>query len=256
MADPVQATDATPAAAAPAADASLLDGGVVGATGAEGVAPAKPAAEAATPESKPAGDKPAGDDKVADEKVRDLLADDDDGTPEKKADGPADAEAKAPETYEAFTLPEGVVMDEALLAKATPVLKSVAGGLTQEDAQKLVSFFADVQADAAKQQLDGFNQVKKDWINELKTDSEFGGDKFDKTVGAAKAVIAKYGDKGLLNELKEWGWGNNPRLIRLLARVHANLSEDTLVKADTAAQPGAPRKPWEIMYGDSMKPKE
>ena len=243
----------TPTPAPESADVSLLDDAGAGAPGAQSSASPETKAADAKTESKPA-DK-AGDDGKGDAKAEaDLLADDEDGTPEEKADGPADADkGKAPETYEAFTVPEGVAIDEETLAKATPVFKDV--GLSQEQAQKLVSLYADMQQAAAEQTLAGFQQVKQDWTAQIKADQDFGGDKLPRTLSAAKAVLAKYGDGELRNDLREWGWAKHPGLIRLLARVQADLSEDTLVTADPASQPGAPKRPENILWPD-MIPKE
>lgn len=227
-------TGETPAAdVTPAADAAdlLADAPAADAAPVETKADDKPAAE-----SKPADDKKAGDDEKPEAKADgDLLADDDEGKSPEDKDGQADkSKDGAPETYEAFTLPEGVQLDEAALAEATPAFKEV--GLSQEQAQKLVDVYAKLQQSAAEKTLAGFNQIKNDWKASLKADPEFGGDKLPQTVGAAKAVLAKYGDKNLVNDLKEWGWANHPGLIKLLARVRGHLSEDTLETGDAAAQ--------------------
>lgn len=214
----------------------------------EGAAPAET-------ESKPADDKKAGDDGKGEAKAEaDLLADDDEGkTPEGKdgqADKPEDAK---PETYEALTLPEGVQIDEAALAQA----KTLFGEhkIPLETANKLVAFYAQQQQEAANQTLAGFTQVKKDWQAAIKADAEFGGDKLPQTLGAAKAVLGKFGDKTLLNDLKEWGWANHPGFIKLLARVNAHLSEDTLVTADATTQ-AAPKSAAEIMWPGMFQKQE
>lgn len=243
MADGTPAlADATPVA--DAADATLLDD----AAPAAGDTPApepkaddKPAAES-KPDAKASGD----DEKGEAQAEPDLLADDDEGKSPEDKDGPADkSKDGAPETYEAFTLPDGMELDEKAMAKATPVLKEL--GHDQEKAQKLVSLFAELQQEAAAQQLAGFNQVKRDWYNAFKSDPEFGGDKFDQSRGAAKAVLAKYGDKELVNDLKEWGWINHPGLAKLLARVNADLSEDKLERGDPASQ-SRPKTVAERLY--------
>lgn len=204
------------------------------------------AADAVATESKPADDKKAGAD--GEGETPDLLADDDDGKTPDKADGQAtDKKDETPETYEAFTFPEGVIVDEGVLAKATPILREI--GADQEKAQKLVSFFADVQQEQAAQQLAGFNQVKKDWQAEIKADPEFGGDKLPETLGAAKDFLARFGDAKLRSDLKEWGWANHPGLIRALAKARAHLSEDTLVTADATAQPSKPKSIEERLWG-------
>lgn len=239
------------AAATPEAETSLVE--TTPAAVAESATPETKAADVAAEESKPAQ---AGDDGKGEpaKGEADLLADDEDGTPKDKADGQADADkGKAPETYEAFTLPEGIAIDEATLAKATPIFKEA--GLSQEQAQKLVSLYADMQQATAEQTLAGFQQLKQDWSSQIKADQTYGGDKLPKTLSAAKAVLTKFGDANLRNDLKEWGWANHPGLIRLLAKVQAELSEDTLVTADTAAQPAAPKRLEEILWSDNS-PKE
>lgn len=248
MAGETPAVADTPAA--DAADVALLDDAPAADAAAK---PADAKAETPATESKPADDKKAGDDAAKGDDPA-LLADDDEGTPEKKADGQPDADkGKAPETYEAFTLPDGIQLDEEALASATPVFKDV--GLNQEQAQKLVSLYADMQNKAAASQVAGFQQVKQAWVSEIKSDAEFGGAKLTQTLGAAKAVIGKYGDKALLNDLKEWGWANHPGLIRMLARVNADLSEDTLVNADAAAQ-AAPKSAAEILWPSMYQKQE
>lgn len=248
----VQPSESETPAADTSADVSLVDDA--------GAAEADKPGDAAPEETKAEADKPADESKPEakadgkdgekgkdEESAPDLLADDDDGkSPDEKADGQADAKkGEAPETYEAFTLPEGVQLDEAAVAKVTPVFKDI--GLTQEQAQKLVTQYAELQQAAAEQQVAGFNQIKKDWAAEIKSDAEFGGDKLKETLGAAKAVLGTFGDKALMSDLKEWGWANHPGLIRLLARVKAHLSEDSLVQADTAAQ-SRPRSAAELIY--------
>lgn len=206
-------------------------------------------------ESESAGDKPAGDDgaKATPQAGEvDLLADDDKGTPEEKADGQADAD-KAPEAYEAFTLPEGMVLDDATLAIATPVFREA--GLDQAKAQKLVDVYVQLQQAAAEQQTANFLKVKSDWAAAIKADPEFGNERLPQTLGAAKAVIAKYGDKELLSDLREWGWSNHPGLLRMLAKINAELSPDTLVNADAAAQP-KPKQPWEVLWPNMTQPQE
>lgn len=249
MSGDAPATDATPAADAAATD--LLD-----APAADAAAPvtddkgAAPATES-KPDAKASGDDGKGE---ADKAAPDLLADDDEGKTPDKPDGQADGKTEAvPETYEAFTLPDGVQLDEAVLAQATPVFKDV--GLNQEQAQKLVSFYAGMQAEAAAQQVADFNKIKSEWAGELKADSEFGGENLSKTTGATKALIGKFGSPRLLNDLKEWGWGNHPEFQRMCARINAALSPDTTVVADAAHQT-APKSAAEVLWPGMYQNKE
>ena len=63
--------------------------------------------------------------------------------------------------YADFTMPEGLTIDEALLAEALPIFKEL--GLTQEQAQKMVDFEAKKVQAGQQNQLETFNQLIKDW---------------------------------------------------------------------------------------------
>lgn len=127
-------------------------------------------------------------------------------------------------TYADFALPEGVSLNEGLLEQVTPLFKEL--GLNQDQAQKLVDFQAQ-QVQASQQgQIEAFNQLKTDWIEQAKKDSEIGGDKFEETVGTAKQAISKFGNEGLTKLLNEFGIGNHPEVIRFMAKVGTLTKED------------------------------
>src|SRR5437879_843733 len=68
-------------------------------------------------------------------------------TPPKDPAKPADA-AKAPEAYTDFTAPEGYTLDAKTIDAVMPIFKEL--GLTQDQAQKLVTFHASQLIEAAK----------------------------------------------------------------------------------------------------------
>ena len=259
MADEVvqPVTEAVPAPDV-AADASLLDAPV---TPVEGEV--KPETEAAKPEAKAEGEvEPA---KTGDEPASLLedAAQADEGKTPKDGDGQTAPDKDAgPETYEPFTHPEGLVLDEATLAKATPVLKDA--GLSQENAQKLVSFYADTIKQAVdglgEQQIAAHRTLVNEWTTATKAHPEFGGDHLKASAGLVNKFIDTFSDSPkhageLRSMMKEWGLGNNPLLFSAMARAAAKLSPDTTVHADAAAQASTPKKPWELLYPD-QKPKE
>lgn len=153
-------------------------------------------------------------------------ADDSDAKSKDKADEGADGDGdqKAPETYADFTMPEGMELDSALLEQASPLFKEL--GLTQEQAQKLVDFQAQ-QVQASQQgQLEAFNQLKTDWLDQAKSDKEFGGDKFDENVATARLALTKFGSEGLTKLMNDYGIGNNPEMIRFMVKVGRLMKED------------------------------
>lgn len=135
--------------------------------------------------------------------------------------------------YADLVTPEGVTMDEGLLAEAIPIFKDL--GLTKEQAQKLVDFQAKhVQADSQKQ-IETFNQQLEAWRTQSKNDSEFGGDKFDESVALAQSAVNKFGTPELKQLLNDYGMGNHPEFIRFMFRVGKLTAEDGPQKGSPVA---------------------
>ncbi|BBI47343.1 hypothetical protein [Pseudomonas phage HU1] len=168
------------------------------------------------------------------------------------------AEAKAnevPETYEAYKLPEGVQVDEALLGEFNTVAKEL--GLTQAQAQKLVDLQAKTAAAGETGREEFLAQALKTqsdaWVNEIKSDPELGGAKFDATVSTAvKAISTFFGDdfRQLLNDS---GIGNNPALIRGMHKIGLAISEDKLVIPGSDASVTEDKRAADVMFGDVFK---
>jgi len=127
-----------------------------------------------------------------------------------------------PDEYADFSLPEGVELNEELLAQANPVFKEL--GLSQEQAQKLVDFeSARVQA-----QVDQFHQQVDAWKEAAREDKEFGGDKLEQSLASANNVLKGNFAPAFIEELKQIGFLNHPELIRGLTRIgNRYLTEDT-----------------------------
>ena len=160
-----------------------------------------------------AGDDSSAEDKAAAQAIVDAAA----NTDGEGSDLP-------PDTYADFVMPEGVQLDETALAAADPLFKEL--GLTQENAQKVVDLYASqVQAGSLKQ-VETFNQLKSDWLDQSKNDKEFGGDKFDENVKVAQLAITKHGTPELKELMESHGVGNHPEMIRFMVRVGRTLSED------------------------------
>ena len=166
----------------------------------------------------------AADDTTADGDTT-LAADDkatgDDAGSDDAGDG---ADDKTPETYAEFKMPEGVELDGATLEAALPLFKEMS--LTQEQAQKLVDFQAAQMQTGQAAQVEAFEQLKKDWLEEATNDKEFGGDKFEESVGLARDAIDKLGTPELKKLLEDHGVGNHPEMIRLMSRIGGLMKED------------------------------
>ena len=144
-----------------------------------------------------------------------------------------------PDTYADYVLPEGMELDASMVSEANPLFKEL--GLNQDQAQKLVSFYAEQAQAGSQKQVDTFNQLTSDWLSQAKTDSEFGGDNFDENVKIAQSAIGKYGTPELKQLLDDYGVGNHPEIIRFMVKVGSTLKEDVPGSAGKASSKATDR---------------
>jgi len=147
-------------------------------------------------------------------------------------DGSDDANG-APESYVDFDLPDGMTINAEMLEAFTPVFKDM--GLTQEQAQGLVNVQAEQVKAQQQAQYDAFSQQLNEWGNSAKNDKEYGGDKFDESIGLATQAIDKLGTPELKQALDDSGMGNHPEMVRLMVRIGKLMGEDTAVGGSNAA---------------------
>lgn len=212
-----------------------------------GAAPAatgdNPAAAANASNPNPGeGENPEGEGKRDGGKTAEELASEKDAKEkgDKEAAEKAEKEKKpvAPEKYE-FTPPEGQELDANALAVFEPIAKEL--GLSQEQAQKLVDIYPQIQ----QQQAEAWSKQVSDWGEQVKADKEIGGDKFNASVGAAQRALDQFGNTELREYLNASGLGNHPALVRFCAKVGKAMAEDTFVVPNQGGQ----RSAADILYG-------
>lgn len=169
----------------------------------------------------------------------------------------AEAAAKTPTPIEyKIVLPKDAVIEATAVERITAFAK--AHQLSPEAAQQALDHAnAEVVADRAAQQqrqAEAFKTLSREtWVNELKADKEFGGEKFDATVLESKRA----GDKFMTAEekqiLNETGWGNHPLLVRIFARVGRAMGEDGLVTGRGSTTPGQTSAAQKL-YGETKRP--
>lgn len=147
----------------------------------------------------------------------------------KEGEGEKEGETpEVPEKYE-FKAPEGFEgeLDQAALEQFEPIAKEL--GLTQEQADKLVSMHADSIQRASTEAREQWAQQQQTWREDLQNDPEFGGQKFQENVTAATKAVERFGSPGLKEALESTGMGNHPELVRTFAAIGKAISEDKLV---------------------------
>jgi hypothetical protein len=227
MAD--EATDQGSATLLSDADVKQGDGAAAQGSAGDAGAAAKVAADA-----KAAADvKTAADAKAAQEAADAALTPEARAAKEKAATDKAEADKKAaaqkaPEKYEPFKVPEGMKLDETLIADLETLGKK--NNWTQEQAQAIADL-GSKQAQALQGNFrSALTKAVAQWAEQSKADKEIGGDKFDENLAFAKKGMAQFGSQELGKVLKESGLGNHPEILRAFYRVGKAMADDKFVQ--------------------------
>lgn len=95
--------------------------------------------------------------------------------------------------------------------------------LTQEQAQKLVEL--DIKRTQALNQRVADQGTQ--WLNELPSDKEFGGEKLSENLAVAKKAMEAFGTPELKQLLETSRLGNHPEVIRVFFRAGKAISQDS-----------------------------
>lgn len=145
--------------------------------------------------------------------------------PPSGADG--NPEADAPPPYE-LTAPEDYPINAGALQGLNDMCKTA--NLDEAQGKAVMAYMRGNYATAMAAQREGMRDQARQWIGEFQADSEFGGDRFDASLADARKALATFDTGGAVGRmLTETGYGNNPEVLRIFARVGRALGEDKLV---------------------------
>lgn len=147
-----------------------------------------------------------------------------------------------------ISLPEGMTVNEQLLADFAPVAKEL--GLPQKAGQKMVDQYIKLKQGEAAQHA----ETVKGWLETAKADPAIGKQNWDKTISTSKRALAKFEaetkDTGFTELMDLLGIGNHPSVIRYVHWSAAQTADDEPVIPTVKA--GSVESQIEILYG---KPK-
>ena len=145
------------------------------------------------------------------------------------ADGKGEAGKEGAESAAyTITAPEGYPISEGALKGLNEVCKSA--NLNEEQANAVMAYMQGNYTSFVAAQQDAMQAQAKTWIGEFQADKDFGGDKFDASVADAQRALATFDQSGTVSKmLAETGYGNNPDVLRIFARVGRALGEDKLI---------------------------
>jgi hypothetical protein len=160
----------------------------------------------------------------------------------------------APESYEAFKVPEGFELDEAVAKEVGDLFKGL--NLPQDAAQKLVDFYTAKTQESAEAPFKLWRETQDRWVSEIKADPEIGG-KLDQVKATVAKAIDGLGDAKLATDFREamdyTGAGNNPAFIRAFYRLAQKVVEPGHVAGNAPskfgqANPGRPESAARALY--------
>lgn len=133
-------------------------------------------------------------------------------------------EAKPEGAPEQYKFANSEDFDQDILGQFSDVAKEL--NLSQEAAQKVLDKMAPAIESRQAEQLQA---VREQWAAEAKADAEYGGDKLDENLSAAKRALDAYATPELRTLLNDSGLGNHPEVIRFMVRAGKAISEDKFV---------------------------
>ncbi len=166
---------------------------------------------------------------------------------------PSDAETIS---YETVTLPETTLLNEDDLKSVREFAEEQ--GLTLDTAKAMILRDHEVLAarDAAESAF--WQTQKNDWREEIKHDTELGGNNLKRTKTRVNAVLSRFAPEGMHKRLKETGYIDEPNLARLLNKVAAAMEESSEVPSGPTKVDAAPlsaREEYAQEYPNSPFPR-
>ena len=155
-------------------------------------------------------------------------------------DDSGDGEDGAPETYEQFSVPEGMEIDEQALSEAQVMFKDM--NLPQAQAQQFVDFYAKTIQHHTQKAAQEWAGTTKSWTEAVKADPEIGGDKLQGNMGNVAAMLRQPSlfSNEAIEVVNMHGSISHPSIVKGLVKV-ANLMESNglLNRDDTVINGGA-----------------
>jgi len=154
----------------------------------------------------------------------------------------------APEEYTDFSIPDGMELDPDALKSFTPIAREL--NLTQAQAQQLVDVYAAQLTALQSAQAEAVAEVRKGWVEGIKTDTEIGGSALAENVGLAVKALDRFGTPELRKALEESGLGDHPEMVRVFYRIGKAIAEDTIDGGQDTPAGSEQKSHAQILYPD------
>lgn len=140
---------------------------------------------------------------------------------EETAEAATEEAQGAPEAYEAFTLPEGFVLEGERATQAEAYFR--ANNMTQAQAQDAIDLFVKLNGENIASLEAQRVQRIEEWGQQSR---ERFGDAFEQMASDARRGVTAMKTPALLDAFEEHGWGNHPELVAVFAKLGQLTGDD------------------------------
>jgi hypothetical protein len=177
-------------------------------------------------------------------------------TPEAKAAREAEeAKTAANDTKKVPFKAEEIKFSSDDFVVAAPVAEEFVGivnehGLPRDVVAKLNGLQEKTMKAASDASSAHWNEMQTAWKNEVSADAEIGGTKTSAVLGSISKIMDEFGTPELRQALDVTGAGNNPHVIRFLAKVSKELGEGRPISGNPTS---APKTHAELLFPNQGK---
>lgn len=165
---------------------------------------------------------------------------------ENQGDDTSEGGEEKPIEYDALQIPDDQPAPEAVLNAFKEVGQKYK--IPQDAMNELIGLQMQMNEHLTQSMIDTY----KDWANELKGDQSLGGKNLDTTLNKANAIVARYGDETLVEDLQLLGLGNKLSFARFLTKIYDRVAEDGI--GDTRGGGGETKKGHASILYPEMNP--
>lgn len=130
---------------------------------------------------------------------------------------------EVPDKYD-FTMPEGVTIDEALMADVS--IFAAENKLSIGEAQKIADMGVQLMTKQQELRETQFNEIKEGWLETAKTDTEIGADVLKGKEGLAARAFNTIATPEMKELVDHYGIGNHPEMLRMFFRLSSLMGDD------------------------------
>ena len=130
---------------------------------------------------------------------------------------------------EEIKLPEGLAADETTQKSLVELINK--HGVPRDAVNDLLALQANVTKSASERNTADWNKMQETWRDQITKDPIIGGDKLAPTLANITKVIDKFGSPELRQALDLTGAGNNPAIIKFMAKIADQFKEGSLTPA-------------------------